>query len=44
MLIAHAARGDLRNKAGVCAAELMRKKKDVDFRKMAEQLRSERHE
>ena len=38
MLIDHGARGELRNKQGVCAAELMRKKKDVDFRKMAEQL------
>jgi uncharacterized protein len=39
ILIAHGARGDLRNRQGVCAAELMRKKKDGDFRKMAEQLR-----
>src|SRR5262245_25719806 len=39
MLIAHGARGDLRNLEGVCAAELMRKKKDSDFQKMAEQLR-----
>jgi uncharacterized protein len=38
MLIAHGARGDLRNRQGVCAAELMRKKRDGDFRKMAEQL------
>ncbi|MBV8134536.1 MAG: ankyrin repeat domain-containing protein [Deltaproteobacteria bacterium] len=38
MLIAHGARGDLRNSQGVCAAELMRKKRDADFRKMAEQL------
>jgi len=40
MLIAHGARGDLRNGQGVCAAELMRKKRDGDFRKMAEQLRT----
>ena len=40
MLIAHGARGDLRNGQGVCAAELMRKKRDGDFRKMAEQLRA----
>jgi hypothetical protein len=38
MLIAHGARGDLKNSQGVCAAELMRKKRDADFRKMAEQL------
>lgn len=42
MLIAHGARGDLRNSQGVCAAELMRKKRDGDFRKMAEQLRTSR--
>jgi hypothetical protein len=40
MLIAHGARGDLRNSQGVCAAELMHKKRDGDFRKMAEQLRT----
>jgi uncharacterized protein len=40
MLIAHGARGDLRNSQGVCAAELIRKKRDGDFRKMAEQLRT----
>ena len=40
MLIAHGARGDLRNSQGVCAAELMRKKRDGDFRKMAELLRT----
>ena len=39
MLIAHGARGDPRNLEGGCAAELMRKKKDGDFQKMAEQLR-----
>jgi uncharacterized protein len=38
MLIAYGARGDLRNGQGVCAAELMRKKKDADFRELAEQL------
>jgi hypothetical protein len=38
MLIARGAKGDLRNRQGVCAAELMRKKRDADFRKMAEQL------
>jgi uncharacterized protein len=40
MLIAHGARGDLKNSQGVCAAELMRKKRDGDFREMAEQLRT----
>ena len=39
MLIAHGARGDLRNRQGVCAAELMDKKKDVDFRRMVTQLK-----
>lgn len=38
MLIAHGARGDLSNSQGVRAADLMRKKRDGDFRKMAEQL------
>jgi len=42
MLIAHGARGDLRNSQGICAAELMRRKSDGDFRKMAEQLRASR--
>jgi uncharacterized protein len=39
MLIAHGARDDIENKDGVTAAELMRKKKDPQFQKMAEQLR-----
>ena len=39
MLIAHGARGDIKNKDGVTAAELMRKKKDPQFRGMADQLR-----
>ena len=39
MLIAHGARGDIKNKDGVTAAEIMRKKRDPDFRKMADQLR-----
>jgi ankyrin repeat protein len=39
MLIARSARGDIKNKDGVTAAEIMRKKKDPDFRKMADQLR-----
>jgi hypothetical protein len=39
MLIAHGARGDLKNQDGVTVAELMRKKKDPDFQQMAEQLR-----
>ena len=39
MLIARGARGDIKNRDGVTAAEIMRKKKDPDFRKMADQLR-----
>ncbi len=38
MLIAHGARGDIKNNAGVTAADLMRKKRDPFFRKMADQL------
>ena len=40
MLIAHGARGDIKNNDGVMAAELMRKKKDPQFRRMADQLRT----
>jgi uncharacterized protein len=40
MLLAHGAHGDIKNKDGVTAAELMRKKRDPQFRKMADQLRS----
>lgn len=39
MLIAHGARGDIKNKDGLTAAELMRKKKDPQFRRIADQLR-----
>jgi uncharacterized protein len=39
MLIAHGARSDIENKDGLTAAELMRKKRDPEFRKMADQLR-----
>jgi uncharacterized protein len=39
MLIAHGARGDIKNKDGVTAAEIMRKKKDPEFRAMADELR-----
>jgi hypothetical protein len=38
MLVAHGARGDIRNKDGITAAEIMRKKRDPEFRRMAEQL------
>ncbi|HEY5009128.1 MAG TPA: ankyrin repeat domain-containing protein [Caulobacteraceae bacterium] len=38
MLIAHGARGDIPDKAGVTAAEIMRRKRDPDFQRMAEQL------
>jgi ankyrin repeat protein len=39
MLIAHGARGDIKNKEGATAAEIMRKKKDPDFHEMADHLR-----
>jgi ankyrin repeat protein len=39
MLIAHGARGDIKNQDGVTAAELMRKKRDPQFQSMADQLR-----
>jgi hypothetical protein len=39
MLIAHGARGDIKNKDGVTAADLMRKKKDPQFCGMADQLK-----
>jgi uncharacterized protein len=38
MLIAHGARGNLKNNDGVTAADLMRRKKDPEFRAMAERL------
>lgn len=39
MLLAHGARGDIKNNDGLTAAALMRKKKDPDFRAMADKLR-----
>lgn len=39
MMIAHGARGDIKNKDGVTAWEIMGKKRDPEFRKMAEELR-----
>ena len=39
MLIRHGARGDLKSKDGWTAAEVMARKRDRDFQKMAEQLR-----
>jgi uncharacterized protein len=39
MLVAYGARGDIKNKDGVTAAEMMRKKRDPEFRRMADQLR-----
>ncbi len=39
MLLAHGARGDIKNKEGLTAAALMRKKKDPDFHKMTDKLR-----
>jgi hypothetical protein len=38
MMIERGARGDIANKDGVTAAELMRKKRDPQFQKMADQL------
>jgi uncharacterized protein len=40
MIVAHGARGDIKSKDGVTAAELMRKKRDPQFQRMADQLRS----
>ncbi|MGH7924786.1 MAG: ankyrin repeat domain-containing protein [Candidatus Binatus sp.] len=42
MLLRHGARGDIKNKDGVTAAEIMRQKKDSQFRAMADQLLSVR--
>jgi hypothetical protein len=39
MLLARGARGDIKNKDGLIAAAIMRKKKDPDFHKIADQLR-----
>jgi ankyrin repeat protein len=40
LLVEYGARGDLRDSKGRTAAEIMNRKKDPDFRKMAVQLRS----
>ena len=40
MLIKYGARGDLKNDDGVTAAEIMRRKRDPQFREMAVQLRA----
>ena len=40
MLIKYGARGDLKNGAGVTAAEIMMRKRDPEFREMAAQLRA----
>jgi ankyrin repeat protein len=40
MLIAHGARGDIPNKEGLTAAEVMRRKKHPDFRKITQRLQS----
>jgi ankyrin repeat protein len=40
MLIAHGARGDIPDAKGVTAAQILRKKRDPDFRRMADQLGS----
>jgi hypothetical protein len=39
MLLEHGARGDIKNKEGLTAAAIMRKKKDPDFHAMADKLR-----
>jgi len=39
MLLTNGARGDIKSKDGLTAAAIMRKKKDPDFAKMADQLR-----
>ncbi len=39
MVIKYGARGDIANKDGVTAAEIMLKKKDPDYRKLAAQLK-----
>jgi len=39
MLVAHGARGDIKNKDGVTAAELMRKKRDPEFKRMVDRLK-----
>jgi ankyrin repeat protein len=38
MLVDHGARGDLKNKDGMTAAQIMMKKKDPDYRAMAPRL------
>lgn len=42
MVIAHGARGDIKNKEGVTAIDILSRKKDPAFRKMAEQLAARR--
>jgi len=42
MIIRYGARGDIKDKAGVTAIDIMRRKKDPDFRRMAEQLAARR--
>jgi ankyrin repeat protein len=43
MLIAHRARGDIKNHDGITAAELMRKKRDPGFQQMADQLQEKKN-
>jgi uncharacterized protein len=40
MLMRYGARGDLKNAKGITAAEIMSRKRDPEFRKMAEEFRS----
>ena len=40
MLIRHGARGDIRNAGGATAAEILMRKRDTEFRKMADKLQT----
>jgi len=42
MVIRYGARGDIKNKEGVTAVQLLEKKRDPDFKRMAERLKSAR--
>jgi hypothetical protein len=40
MVIAHGARGDIKNKSGETAIDILSKKRDPAFRKLAETLKA----
>jgi len=42
MVVRYGARGDIKNKEGVTAVQLLEKKRDPDFKRMAERLKSAR--